>query len=230
MPTRHTNTGTQSTPTATEVDTWPLAWLLRIELRDLKPAIYREVMVSPDMTLRRLHAVIQAAMGWESAHLYGFAVPGRGRQGRFWGVPSSARIQPPGDSDGMDWMDGEPRRDTAVKLRQVLHAPGDKLLYLYDFGDDWEHLVTLKSVVKTPSALPVLSKAQAGCPPEDCGGPPGYAHWCEAWWDNPHPDHDNARDVLGDEEPGRLDFAALQAAVARLQPRPRAPRTASRSS
>jgi len=225
MATRRTSTAGQ--PTAAEADAWPLAWLLRIELRDLKPAIYREVMVPPDITLRRLHAVIQAAMGWENAHLYGFAVPGPGRQGRFWAVPGSARIEPPANSGGMESMDAEPRNDAAVKLHQVMAAPKDRLLYLYDFGDDWEHLITLKSMVRTPSPLPVLSKAQAGCPPEDCGGPPGYVHWCQAWWDATHPEHEDALDVLGEDEPGRLDFAALQAAVARLQPKGRTPRRSS---
>ena len=52
------------------------AYLLRIELRELKPAIYREVLIDPGITLRKLHAVIQAAMGWENAHLHAFAQPG----------------------------------------------------------------------------------------------------------------------------------------------------------
>ena len=51
------------------------ALLLRIELKDFKPAIYREVLVDPEITLRALHTVIQAAMGWENAHLYAFAQP-----------------------------------------------------------------------------------------------------------------------------------------------------------
>lgn len=219
MATRRTTKETTTAAVAADAGAGNPAWLLRIELRDLKPAIWREILVPPDMTLRRLHAVIQAGMGWRNAHLYGFAVPGPGRQNRFWGVPSSARIEPPGHGAGLAPMDGEPRRDTAVKLNQVMAAAGDKLLYLYDFGDDWEHLVTLKSVVRTPSPLPVLSRAQAGCPPEDCGGPPGYVHWCEAWWDPAHPEHEDARNVLGNEEPGRLDFGVLQAAVARLQTR-----------
>ena len=47
------------------------ALLLRVELKDFKPAIYREVLVVPNITLRALHAVIQAAMGWERQPMVG---------------------------------------------------------------------------------------------------------------------------------------------------------------
>jgi hypothetical protein len=59
------------------------AYLLRIELSDFKPEIYREVLVDSNITLRKLHAVIQAAMGWENSHLYAFAQPLRAAD-NFW--------------------------------------------------------------------------------------------------------------------------------------------------
>ena len=48
---------------------------------------------------------------------------------------------------------------------------------MYDFGDGWEHLITVKSFVESDQPLPHLIKAQNGCPPEDCGGTSGVAHW-----------------------------------------------------
>jgi hypothetical protein len=145
------------------------AYLLRIELKDFKPAIYREVLVDPDITLRALHKVIQAAMGWEDAHLYAFAQPLRATES-FWKIPNLRKWQKP------------PRR-----LGRA-HVP-----------------------------LPHLLKAQNGCPPEDCGGPPGAEYWAAAWYDATHEDHETALDMFGDQEPGFLDFVALQAAVAKLK-------------
>lgn len=187
------------------------AYLLRIELRDLKPAIYREVLVDASTTLRRLHTIIQAAMGWENAHLYAFAKP-TGQQ-RFWRVARNQVFERP---HAGDWS--EPANDDGkFRLTDVLSAPKDKLLYLYDFGDDWEHLITLKSVVEGDQPLPHLIKAQNGCPPEDCGGPPGVAHWASVWYDKTHPEHATAQAMFGDQEPGSLDFEWLQRAVKKLQ-------------
>jgi hypothetical protein len=46
----------------------------RVDLLDSDPPIWREIEVPAAMTLKQLHAVVQAAMGWEEAHLWEFAV------------------------------------------------------------------------------------------------------------------------------------------------------------
>jgi Plasmid pRiA4b ORF-3-like protein len=68
-----------------------LAYPLRIELRDFKPAIYRDVLVDPATPLLELHKLIQAAMGWEDVHLHGFAKPVKNE--RFWRAPSIRRFE-----------------------------------------------------------------------------------------------------------------------------------------
>lgn len=195
-----------------------LAYLLRIELLHLKPTVYRDILVAPDVTLRRLHTIIQAAMGWDNAHRYFFALPTRAGE-NVWRIPSIRRWEPPND-DG--WGE-RANSDGRTRLGEVLRAPRDRLLYLYDLGDEWLHRITLRDVVRTSYPLPYLLKAQQGCPPEDCGGPPGAAYWAAAWYDPQHEDHAIAREMFGDEEPGTLHFAALQRAVARLQPRQQKP-------
>lgn len=188
------------------------ALLLRVELKDFKPAIYREVLVDPNTTLRALHTVIQAAMGWENAHLYAFAQPLRSTES-FWKIPNQRKWQKPSPDA---W--GEPMgNDAKVKLSQLLTAPKQRLLYLYDFGDEWLHTITLMTFSNAHVPLPHLLKAQNGCPPEDCGGPPGAEYWAAAWYDADHEDHETARDMFGGQEPGSLDFAALQKAVAKLK-------------
>lgn len=188
-----------------------IAYQLRIELRHFKPAIYRDVLVDPATPLPKLHKLIQAAMGWEDAHLHGFALPLKNED--YWRVPSVRRFERPNPDN---W--GEPsNNESRYKLHDLLHEPKDKLLYMYDFGDDWEHVITLKAVVETDMALPHLLKAQQGCPPEDCGGPGGAAYWASVWYDKNHEDHAVALDMFGDNEPGWLDFEALQKAVQKLQ-------------
>lgn len=202
------------------------AYVLRIELRGLRPTIWREVWVDPTITLRRLHGVIQAAMGWENAHLHGFAIPGTGRASCYWGVPSLRRFEPL-DAQG-DFGPMEPGNDDALtRLAQVMARPRDKLLYLYDYGDDWEHLITLKKVITTAEPLPLLAAAVFSCPPEDCGGPGGFTHLAEVLSDPRDPEHADLRawvdEMMGpDWVPGELSDAQFRkrvAAVAKLRPR-----------
>jgi len=193
----------------------PIAYQLRIELRDFKPAIYRDVLVDPATLLSKLHKLVQAAMGWEDVHMHGFAVPLKNEH--YYRVQASRRFEKP-SADG--WGE-RANNETRFKLQDVMREPKDKLLYLYDFGDDWEHVITLKAVVETEQALPYLLKAQQGCPPEDCGGPPGAQYWASVWYDKTHEEHDIALHMFGDNEPGWLDFEALQKAVNKLQPKAR---------
>jgi len=193
------------------------AYQLRIELRDFKPAIYRVVLVDPATPLPKLHKLIQSAMGWEDVHLHGFAVPLKSE--RYYRVPASRRYEKPNPDIWSEPANNESR----YKLQDLMRQPKDKLLYLYDFGDDWEHVINLKSVVETELPLPHLLKAQQGCPPEDCGGPPGAEHWAGVWRDKKHDDYAVALQMFGKNEPGWLDFEALQKAVKKLQPKIRKP-------
>jgi Plasmid pRiA4b ORF-3-like protein len=191
----------------------PTAYQLRIELLHLKPAIYRDVLVDPSTTLRKLHTVIQAAMGWEDDHMYGFAQP-MGRED-YYRVPMNRKFERPNDMDF-----GDPANDDAkYKVSDLLRAPKDKLLYLYDFGDDWEHSITLTAIGEADTPLPHLVKAANGCPPEDIGGPHGAAHWAAIWYDKAHPEHETAIEIYGEQEPYWLDFPRLQKAVDKLKPK-----------
>ena len=53
---------------------------VRIELADSESLIWREVEVPSSISLKTLHAVIQAAFGWENYHLWEFSL-GKRRYG-----------------------------------------------------------------------------------------------------------------------------------------------------
>jgi Plasmid pRiA4b ORF-3-like protein len=103
---------------------------VRIELRDSNPVIWRQVEVPTSITLKVLHNVIQAAMGWFDYHLWEFTVGERR-----YGLPTDE-----------DWGT-EPRIDAGkVRLREVLRPRRTTIDYLYDFGDSWEHRLTLTHI------------------------------------------------------------------------------------
>ena len=105
-------------------------------------------------------------MGWTNSHLYEIRAGDVG-----WSTPD-----PDADWAG-DFIDARKAR-----LGDVLEDIGTKkLVYLYDFGDGWEHTIYVERLVDPePGVLyPRLIAAGGRCPPEDCGGPFGYADLLE---------------------------------------------------
>lgn len=142
--------------------THPLFYTLHIQLEPLhfNPPIWRRIRVSGDCTLRKLHHFIQAAFGWHSSHMHEFS-DGMNRY-----LPLDAELMHMFD-DALD--------DRKIKLRRVLKDV-DRLRYLYDFGDSWQHVIAVETVEPSDVSgtwCEVLDGARA-CPPEDVGGVPGY--------------------------------------------------------
>jgi hypothetical protein len=175
---------------------------VRIELRDTDPLIWREVEVPTSITLKVLHDVIQAVMGWFDYHLWEFTI---GTQR--YGLPMDE-----------DWGT-EPRKEAAkVRLRDVLKPPKTTIGYLYDFGDGWDHRLTVTGVrAGDPQApYPRYLGGERNAPPEDCGGLPGFYDMLEALADPHHPNHTDAREWADDYDPDIVDQLPIKYALARI--------------
>lgn len=153
---------------------------LRIRLRDVEPAIWRRVEVSGDATFAQFHRILQGAMGWCDAHAHRFEI---GRQ-----AIGSA------DGGGLDGALDERR----VRLRDLAKAKA-KIVYWYDFGDDWYHDVTVEAIEPPASGqrYPRLLDGARSAPPEDVGGVPGYGAFLEAIADPAHAEHDELLEWAG---------------------------------
>ena len=57
-------------------------YTLKVTIRDIRPAIWRRIEVSPDTSLFELHRTLQAAMGWTDSHLHQFL-----HRGTYYGAP-----------------------------------------------------------------------------------------------------------------------------------------------
>ena len=151
---------------------------IKVTLRDLKPPIWRRLLVPADLTLEQLHHVLQFAMGWGGHHLHEFSIgPER------YGVPE--------DHDTIN--------EKKVRLSSVLGGVGAKALYSYDFGDGWEHTVAVEKVLapEPGQAYPVCVAGKRRGPPEDCGGVPGYINLLDAIYDPKHREHEEMLEWLG---------------------------------
>ena len=173
---------------------------------DVQPAVVRRLEVPLDIKLSDLHLVIQAAMPWWNYHLYEFRV-----RNRRWGLPAP----------DFDWP-GMPRVLPAksTSLAELMAATAAKTFtYVYDFGDDWEHKVKLEKTCEPVSgaAYPRLLEASGRCPPEDVGGPWGYAEYLEAMADPNHERHAEMVEWRGpDFDPNVVDAAGIEKEMAKL--------------
>jgi len=158
---------------------------IKVTLLGTKPPIWRRLLVPSSLTLAQLHDAVQTAMGWQGGHMHEF----RAGQ-RYFGKPD-----PEYRSMGMDPVENE----RTVRLSEVLRKPGPKLIYTYDLGDSWEHAIVLeKQLPVDPKAnYPICTDGQLACPPEDCGGIPGFYDLVDAFADPKHKQHQELRDWLG---------------------------------
>jgi hypothetical protein len=184
----------------------PSLAVLTIDLADVEPTVHRRITVPFNIRLDRLHLVIQAAMGWTNSHLYEFRI---GESG--WGLPD-----PYGDFDG-------PMDASKAKLDATLVDAGRKsFTYIYDFGDGWEHKVKLVKVTPSIDALPRIQLVQAigRCPPEDCGGAPGYERLLEILADPGDAEHEEMLEWAGGPiDPRKANEARIEAALEQLDKR-----------
>ena len=177
------------------------------------PTIWRRLELASDLRLDELHAVLQAAFEWEGGHLHQFST-----FDRTWDDGSAA------DSGGGPFGRGPvPERESKTRLSQVLATVGDRLDYLYDFGDNWEHVLMLEEIVEATPGGPRarVVGGERAAPPEDCGGVPGYEDLVEALADPERPGHSDLvewyEEVYGgtpdDFDPAGVDIETLDRAV-----------------
>lgn len=191
---------------------------LKVTLDHVTPKVERRIEVPLKIRLDALHLVVQAAMGWHNAHLYMISV-----RDTIWGEPDP------------EFDDGSTLPASRATLADVIADTGAmSFKYTYDFGDDCVHTVKIEAVAAaTPDTVyPRLLAARGACPPEDCGGPWGYAEMRQALADPVHERHREFKDWLGaDFDEADAGFDLRQKAVACLAATlVRAPRrTASRS-
>jgi len=177
-----------------------LALRLRVTLLNVEPPVWREVLVPVDLTFAQLHKVLQAAMGWEDDHMHEFEV-------------GEDRIGPPAPQDFFAG-DEPPRDERKTRLGEILDGHR-KFRYWYDFGDDWWHAIEIRKSAPDEGSGPRLLAGEGACPPEDCGGPYGYADLLQALADPKHPEHRELREWAGDFDPRRFDFDRAAKAVAK---------------
>jgi hypothetical protein len=160
-----------------------VTYQVRVDLTDTKPPLWRRLELSSDLTLDEVHDILQIAFGWTDSHLHEFA------SGKDYYDRLAEHYLCPFEVD--EGETGVPEQD--VRLDEILAKPGDRLWYLYDFGDGWMHSIKLESERPRGNHAPkaVCLDGRRPGPSEDCGGVHGYESTVIAL-DPDHPEHATA--------------------------------------
>ncbi len=178
---------------------------LKIVLSDIRPQIWRRVQIPWDIRLDDLHLVLQAAMGWTNSHLHCFMFGDR-------------RFTMPYEEGALEELQMEDERK--LRLNDLISASKDTFLYTYDFGDDWEHVVTLEKVLPPfpNTRYPLCMAGKRACPPEDCGSVPGYVSLLKVLANPRHPEHKDMKQWVGRKyDPELFDPEKFDKDLRRLQ-------------
>jgi hypothetical protein len=174
---------------------------LRVQLREVAPVVWRRVLVPGGVRLAKLDLMVQAAMGWTNSHLHMFKIGDLTYGSQFDDYP-------PEELD-----------DKAVTVAVALEGQR-RFIYEYDFGDGWEHDVVVEDRTQPLLGLKfgVCIDGQNACPPEDVGGPWGYANMLQAITDPAHEEHDSyLRWVGGSFDPAAFELSEANSALQRVR-------------
>jgi len=190
---------------------------IRIELQDLEPKIWRRVDVPLSSTLMALHDIIQLTMGWRDEHLFEFRIGEK--------------------------VYGEPMPDDEIDERKIYRAKSlrlltltergiERFLYLYDFGDNWRHDITIEAVRdgEAGTDYPIFVGGARRAPPEDVGGTSGFMEFLEAVLDPTHEEHRRMLEWYGKPfDPEDIDERRIRMILSWFAGRRRGPLASHRS-
>jgi hypothetical protein len=152
-----------------------MLYQLKVSLVGAKPAIWRRILVQPQLTLGQLHDILQIVMGWEDCHLHRFTGQGQAFS----------------DAESCEHLSAC-RDESKVLLTDVLPRIKDSISYEYDFGEGWEHLIILEKILPTSSRRRAeVLVGEGACPLEDIGGLDGWYYFLDVI---AHPDSEEYQD------------------------------------
>lgn len=171
----------------------------KVVLSEVVPRIWRTIQVPATYSFWDLHVALQDAMGWRDCHLHLFRVadPVSGRAVQI-GIPDDDPFE--GDEPVLPGWE--------FPIAPYFPRPGVVGRYDYDFGDGWEHTLTLEAIVQRQrhTKYPICLSGARACPPEDCGGVGGYEGVLAVIRDPDHEEYESTLEWLGAEfDPERFD-------------------------
>jgi hypothetical protein len=172
-------------------------WQVRIDLLDVTPRVWRRLLIPENLRLPQLHYILQTCVGWSLGHLHEFILGGK----RY-------STHDPDFANELGQLD-----ESRVILANAISPESRCFDYIYDFGDNWHHIVTVEDPYAGHSGQGLRLRCLGGenaCPPEDVGGAGGYEDFLAAIADPGHDEHDQFLEWVGGSfDPARFDISSV---------------------
>jgi len=184
---------------------------VRIELEGTDPLVWRELDLPLSTTLAALHDIIQVVIGWWDYHLYEFVIGDR-----IYSVPS------PDD----EIYERKVYQAKALRLGTVLERGVREFLYVYDFGDNWQHRISVGEIRQGDAGVeyPRFIAGARRAPPEDVGSISGFEEFLEVMADPEHEEHERMLEWYGKQfDPEDIDERRLHMIINDFAARRRGP-------
>ena len=169
---------------------------LKVQLDEIEPSIWRRIHIWENTNLPALHQILQALFQWEDSHLHQFQ-----RGDDRWAVPDPEDV-----AFGM-----KIQNERSVLVSRLVKTVGDKFTYLYDFGDDWVHLIELEAILPAEpgTVYPRCIEGARNGPPEDSGGAYGYMEYQKVMANKKSSRHKEMLEWRGPFDPEEFSVAEM---------------------
>jgi hypothetical protein len=188
-------------------------FVFRIGLEDSTPRIWRKLRVPGYFTLAELHMALQIAFDWTDSHFHSFTINS---------------VEYMMDSQmGPDFYGDDVLSEDGCRLDDLGLEEGQSFSYLYDFGDSWQHKITVSKILpfREEDAAPRCLGGKNAGPIEDSGGVWGYAEILEILRDPGHKEYQETLDWAGEVDPLAFDPEAVNRYLEKIFPPPRKARS-----
>lgn len=166
---------------------------IKVSIKNTHPPVWRRLLIPEGITFHQLNAIIQIAFDWCGYHMYNFEIGST-----LYGGGISIEI--PYEDNNLDYYEVKSSKSTKI---DKYFREYKKMKYIYDFGDDWEHEITIEKEIEGKIVYPVCVKAKMASLPEDCGGPWGYEELLGILADKNHEQYEEMREWV---ENGYFDW------------------------
>jgi hypothetical protein len=154
----------------------------RLSVKNISPEIWRTFLVSSDVTLARLHSILQVLMGWRDNHLYAFVI-------------NDKRYYPAFKDDD----EGDKKSSVLTKLSSIFTKNTTLITYEYDFSDGWKIELCSEQInndFHQNQTVECIEGSRHG-PVEDSGGARGYMEKAKIYGNPNHKRYLEVRKLIG---------------------------------
>lgn len=158
---------------------------LNIQLALEGHKIWRRVQIPANYSFRSLHNLIQIVFDWQNYHLHEFSVVRKDNKNLKIVMDDAPEIM-----ESANLSQNEIIQERFVSLTDIfsLHP---EIIYEYDFGDSWKHIITLEKSITATSSQAKLIEGKGERPPEDVGGLHGFNEYLTVINDPTSPEYEN---------------------------------------